>query len=263
MPRQTALADALRATGVAVREEPGWESRGGDTFNPRGVVCHHTGPGTVDGLLRLCVQGRSDLPGPLANVVLDPSGVAHVIAAGRANHAGRGGWRHLQGNSSVFGIEAVHPGNASPWPAAQIESYQRICKGMLRLVGSPADLVCGHKEWAPGRKIDPASLDMNSFRRAVAALLDTSNGHHQQEVLRPMYDPPIGPIAAVWQDGDSKVLAAVSPSGAVYAWGVPYVGGANGKSYFAGQTAAAIGPRDDGQAGYMITATSGEIYRYP
>ena len=31
----------------------------------------------------------------------------------------------------------------------------------------------------------------------------------------------------------------------------------------AGWTAAAIGPRDDGQPGYMITATSGERYRYP
>ncbi len=260
MPRQTALADALRASGVPVREEPGWQARGSDAFNPRGVVCHHTGPGSVDALLGLCIRGRSDLPGPLANVVLDPNGVAHVIAAGRANHAGRGGWRHLQGNSMVFGIEAIHPGDASPWPPAQIESYHRICSGMLRLVGSPADLICGHKEWAPRRKIDPASLDMNGFRGAVAALL---NGSHQHQEVRPMYDPPIGPIAGVWQDADAKVLAAVSPSGAVYAWGVPYVGGANDKSYFAGRTAAAIGPRDDGQPGYMITATSGERYRYP
>src|SRR5918992_4140221 len=102
MPRQTNLAEALRASGVDVREESGWQSRGKDSFNPRGVVCHHTGPGRVDALLRLCIQGRSDLPGPLANVVLDPSGVAHVIAAGRANHAGPGRWKHLQGNSSVF-----------------------------------------------------------------------------------------------------------------------------------------------------------------
>jgi N-acetylmuramoyl-L-alanine amidase len=261
MPRQTNLAEALRASGVDVREESGWQSRGGDSFNPRGVVCHHTGPGSPAALLRLCIQGRSDLPGPLANVVLDPSGVAHVIAAGRANHAGPGGWKHLQGNSSVFGIEAVHAGDASPWPAAQIESYHRICNGMLRLVGSRADLVCGHKEWSPRRKPDPASLDMNSFRSAVAALLDSRPEPHPE--VRPMYDPPIGPIAAVWQDGDAKVLAAVSPTGAVYAWGVPYVGGANDKSYFAGRTAALIGARDDGQPGYMITSTSGEMYRYP
>ena len=36
----------------------------------------------------MCVNGRPDLPGPLAHVVIGYDGVCHVIAAGRANHAG-------------------------------------------------------------------------------------------------------------------------------------------------------------------------------
>jgi hypothetical protein len=43
--------------------------------------------------LRLLIKRRSDCPGPLCNVGLARSGAVYVIAAGRANHAGKGGWR--------------------------------------------------------------------------------------------------------------------------------------------------------------------------
>lgn len=101
MPRQINLADRLRAAGVKVVEYDGWKLRGSDTFNPKGVLAHHTGPGSVDALVRLCVNGRSDLPGPLDQVVLAPDGTAYVIAAGRSNHAGAGSWRGLSGNTSL------------------------------------------------------------------------------------------------------------------------------------------------------------------
>ena len=42
MARALWLADALRAEGVNVVEEPGWRDRGSATFNPKGVICHHT-----------------------------------------------------------------------------------------------------------------------------------------------------------------------------------------------------------------------------
>lgn len=81
--------------------------------------------------------------------------------------------------------------------------------------------------------------------------------------VKPMYDPPLGPIAAVWQDESGKVLAAVSPTGDVYAWGVPHVGNFSGNSWWGNRRAARIGARDDGRSGYMVTATSGEKYRLP
>lgn len=78
-----------------------------------------------------------------------------------------------------------------------------------------------------------------------------------------MYDPPLGPIAAVWQDEQGRVLAAVSPKGEVFAWGVQYRGGPNGQPYWGNRVAADIGARDDGVVdGYMVTATTGERYRY-
>jgi peptidoglycan hydrolase-like protein with peptidoglycan-binding domain len=35
--------------------------------------------------------------------------------------------------------------------------------------------VFGHKEWAPGRKIDPAGIDMDAFRNEVRKALDDGN----------------------------------------------------------------------------------------
>lgn len=258
MPFQTELVKALRKAGVAVKEEPGWETRGNPHFSPRGVVCHHTAIADTKASLRVCTHGRPDLPGPLCQIVLAPDGVAHVIAAGRANHAGPGGWRGLSGNSSVFGIEAVHSGDrATPWPPVQVAAYERICAALCLLMDSSAEMVCAHKEWT-SRKVDPARFSMPEFRDRVDALLHVAIPESERNVA-PMYDPPIGPIAAVWQAEDGQVIAAVSPLGDVYAWGVPYVGGVRGKDYWGDRRAAAIGPPEEGGT-YKITATSGEGY---
>jgi hypothetical protein len=73
MPRALWIADALRAEGVTVVEEPGWRERGSATFMPKGVICHHTaGPARGDApSLHTCIHGRSDLPGPLCQIVLN------------------------------------------------------------------------------------------------------------------------------------------------------------------------------------------------
>lgn len=179
MPRADRLADALASRGLDVVEHRGWETRGSASFNPRGCVIHHTGRGSVDGLAALCINGRADLPGPLCQVLLAPDGACHVIAAGRANHAGRGGWRGLTGNSSVFGIEAVHPGTPDvPWPAIQLAAYVECSAALLDLAGAPAVMCCAHREWAapPGRKPDPVGIDMDAFRTRVAHALDRRPG---------------------------------------------------------------------------------------
>jgi hypothetical protein len=168
----TWLADVLRDAGVTVVEHDGWKTRGASTIKPKGIVCHHTaGPARGDApSLNVCINGRSDLPGPLCHIVLARSGTAHVIAAGRANHAGIGGWHGLVGNSSVIGIEAENTGRGEPWPAVQVASYVTICAAICRHLGLGAEMVCGHKEWTP-RKIDPYGIEMKDFRKRVAAQL--------------------------------------------------------------------------------------------
>jgi hypothetical protein len=176
MPFQTWIIDAARATGYPVVEVAGWRTRGRESFDPRGLVWHHTAwPMTSSDMpsLNLITNGRADLPGPLSQFGLGRSGTIYIIAAGRANHAGSGGWRGLVGNSSVFGIEAEHPGTrGTPWPAAQLDSYMKLSAELVRRGGFLTDMVCGHKEWAPTRKVDPIDLDMNDMRRRIALALE-------------------------------------------------------------------------------------------
>ena len=63
------LKDVLLKAGLKVATIDGWESRGsGDMGDIRGVICHHTaGPrqGNMPSL-KTILNGRPDLPGPLA-----------------------------------------------------------------------------------------------------------------------------------------------------------------------------------------------------
>jgi len=203
MPRALWLADALRAEGVTVEEHPGWKERGSATFNPKGVICHHTaGPARGDApSLGICVNGRPDLPGPLCQIVLARSGKAIVIASGRANHAGPGGWRGLEGNTSVFGIEAENTGLGEPWPPVQYDAYVRCVAALCRRGGIAPGLVCGHKEWAPRRKIDPKGIDMVRFRADVVARLGP--------VSPPPTSAPEGFLMALTEAEQREILAKV------------------------------------------------------
>ena len=137
MPFQlTWLPIVLRNAGLKVAEVDGWPNRGrGDVGTIKGVMCHHTA-GPVNGnmpSLGVLREGRSDLPGPLAQLGLGRDGTYYVIAAGRANHAGRGEWKGVaDGNGSFIGIEAENTGigdstkpKFEPWPEVQLDAYRR------------------------------------------------------------------------------------------------------------------------------------------
>lgn len=171
--RDTDIAVRLRNAGLTVVEVDGWRERGSSTFDPKGVVCHHTagGPSGNAPSLAVCIHGRSDLPGPLCHVLIGRDNTCYVIAAGRANHAGRGGWRGLSGNSSVYGIEHENVGTArEPWREDQLVTHARVAAALIRGRG-PADNVCEHKEWAPTRKTDRHSISGADTRARVARFL--------------------------------------------------------------------------------------------
>lgn len=244
MPRALWIADRCRAFGLRTVEVDGWRERGSSTFQPRGVVAHHTadGPGELPSL-RVLINGRSDLPGPLCQVGLGRSGTVYVIASGRANHAGRGGWKGLSGNSSVLGIEAENAGGAQdPWPSVQYEAYKRLCAALITGpgVGGDVELICGHKEWAPGRKPDPHTIDMTAFRAEVRAFLEQQeddfmalfkNLEEFKEAVRAVLREEAGEnlderIGGVYRDDNGKVLSITrmlvegDPDGEGYADGV-------------------------------------------
>jgi len=173
----TWLPEVLEDAGLKVAEQPGWRTRGrGEMGTVKGVMCHHTA-GSAQGImpsLGVITNGRSDLPGPLAQLGLGRDGTFFIVAAGRCNHAGRGMWQGLStGNSNFIGIEAENTGGANdPWPPVQLDAYRRGVAAILKKIGANPIMCCGHKEYAlpHGRKDDP-SFDMVEFRNQVASIL--------------------------------------------------------------------------------------------
>jgi peptidoglycan hydrolase-like protein with peptidoglycan-binding domain len=187
------LPEVLRNAGLKVAEVEGWANRGrGEMGRISGVMCHHTGTSTAGNMptLNMLKTGRSDLPGPLAQLGLGRDGTFYVVAAGRANHAGGGKWGGLAtGNSNFIGIEAENGGRPSDaWPDVQMDAYSRGVAAILRYVGEGPEMCCGHKEYAPDRKIDPL-FDMSRFRSTIGAIMQ---GNAITRPLIPAADPDTG-----------------------------------------------------------------------
>lgn len=168
----TDLANILRAGGVNVREEAGWQGRGRPgTFGPIvGVLNHHTATSPATNGVVLCINGRPDLSGPLCHIVLSRDGTAHVIAAGRANHAGLGsslvlaavkasmpppppGPDNSDGNAALIGIEVENTGTGEPYPAVQLASLFKINAALCKHYGWNENHCIHHREFTK-RKID-------------------------------------------------------------------------------------------------------------
>jgi LysM repeat protein len=184
----TWMADAFRKNGLRVKEVKGWKTRGRDgTFEPRGVVFHHTASSPQGGpapALGVVTKGRSDLPGPLCNVLVGRDGAVHVIAAGRCNHAGEGGpFRNIprdSANSFLAGVEVENNGVGERWSKELLETLEVVFATMLLGLRRRAMWLIAHKEWTT-RKIDPADghggLDMDRVRaRAKRQLRALSRG---------------------------------------------------------------------------------------
>lgn len=168
------LADCLRDAGLTVIEHDGWRERGHDDFlDLRGVLCHHTAGGGPNDW-KVVQNGRPGLPGPLAQLVLEPDGTYRVIAVGVCWHAGRGrwpGWPTDNANYHTIGIEAVNDGTSGYWPTAQYEAYLVGSAALLNRMDRGVNDCVGHKEYSSEGKIDPFGIDMNVFRDQVGALL--------------------------------------------------------------------------------------------
>lgn len=180
----TGIAARLRAEGLVVREVPGWQTRGRGPLTAKGCVNHHTAGASTGSTpsLRVCIEGRSDLRGPLCNVYLGRDRIVYVVAAGSANHAGlpdHSVCRGMRGNSDAWGLEIEHDGKG-PLPKDMVQLAAKVHAALLRGPGLPAAQVVQHHEWSPSRKVDlgtnmhgpsgPAP-SADGFRAMVAAEL--------------------------------------------------------------------------------------------
>ena len=208
----TWLPLVLKQAGLKVAEVNGWENRGrADVGRIFGVICHHTVGKKVGNMPSLdnLRDGDAKLKGPKAQLGLARDGTFYVIAAGRANHAGTGSFsfhengtvkRIVNGNSNFIGIEGENTGfqNDMPWPAVQVDAFQRGVAAILSHIGRGPEFCIAHKEWSPGRKIDPL-FNMDMFRSNVGDIL---TGTAPNPVLIPVIDSTGRPTVRRGMTGD-------------------------------------------------------------
>lgn len=253
MARQTWLADAARRWGLAVVEVDGWQSRGSSDFNPRGCVAHHTagpsGGGDMPSLNTL-IHGRPDLAGPLCNYGLGRSGTVYVVAAGRANHAGSGGWRGLSGNSSVVGIEAENDGY-QPWPAVQTDCYAVLCAAICDTLDIDPGMTCRHHEWR-AEKPDPHDIDGDTGRATIARVLADGPGGSNDMANAPAVTVATdGREHTVIRGGDGALWHKVGHSSGNTSW--VRVGGGIA-------SAPSVTPTDDGGLLVAAIGNDGQVF---
>lgn len=234
--------EILKSWGLKVVEVDGWENRG--VKDPKGapqffpatpkvIVNHHTGtPASRKGdypTLNVVRDGRSDLPGPLSQFGGGRDGTIYVIAAGKANHAGKGAWKDVNESIKTVGIEWENPGD-SKWTAAQKAAMPLLNAALVEILHTDAAHVCGHREWAlpAGRKDDPAGIDLNDLRKRTAAAKKPapkaaekplpnwwpghefgrgSHGPHVRGLKHALHIPNGGSQGEVWDEDVTRAVA--------------------------------------------------------
>ncbi|MFG3118188.1 N-acetylmuramoyl-L-alanine amidase [Streptomyces sp. NPDC048197] len=183
---------ALKAEDLKVVEIDGWQTHNRNSKGPwgpvHGVMVHHTGTSGSKDTVKVCHDGRPDLPGPLCHGVITKDGTVHLVGYGRANHAGLGDGDVLRaviaekrlppdneadtdGNRAFYGFECENLGDGhDPWPEAQMTALEKAAAAVCRAHHWTERSVIGHLEWQPG-KIDPRGFTMHSLRNRIAARL--------------------------------------------------------------------------------------------
>lgn len=166
----------------------GWENRGrpGSFVPPKAVLVHHTAGSanqTSEQAYRFMVNGRTDLAGPLTQLLLNyKTKTLYVIAAGRSNHAGRTkAKKYVQagdGNTQMVGIEIMNSGYEG-WKSSDLAFVHKVVATVQDGLGLPRDAVYAHGETSETGKWDPGyngrMIDMTAFRAAVAKVKTATN----------------------------------------------------------------------------------------
>ncbi|HEV2900197.1 MAG TPA: N-acetylmuramoyl-L-alanine amidase [Pseudaminobacter sp.] len=143
--------------GAEVRVSPNFGPRHG-VSRPDMIVLHYTGMETGQAAeARLC-DPASEVS---SHYLVHENGrvVQMVRESDRAWHAGKSSWRGVTDiNSRSIGIEIVNPGHEfgyREFPEVQILAVMKLCRGICDRHGVRPEMIVGHSDVAPGRKIDP------------------------------------------------------------------------------------------------------------
>jgi hypothetical protein len=159
----------LRSAGLDVVEYDGWQTRsrssgGYDGDRPWCVMWHHTASQTTPANDASYMCHGSDAR-PIANLLIDRAGLVWVLAAGATNTNGegdsmlfsRGVVPASQMNTHAIGVELANAGIGELYPQVQIDAAFAASLAMCAHHGLEPDDAATHNEYAPQRKIDPAT----------------------------------------------------------------------------------------------------------
>ena len=214
------LPEQLARFRASVRLVAGWESRSAKrTLNARYLMCHHTASvpwSGEDANRNVVVNGNSVAPGPIAQLLVQRSGVVEVIAAGSSNNAGAGVLPDgsTDGNAQP-GIETVNAGAGMQWTPGT----SRVQYGGSVFTLTASQLATWQRRVDAGELVrDPSTgmwwevwpeQQLVGYAAAAAAVLDFYGWGPDRMVAHATYAPlrkvdPAGP----WFDEPTKPLRA-------------------------------------------------------
>jgi len=183
---ETAL-QILSDHGINVEKVAGWKTRAASSIPlvPEACAVHHTSD--VSTPLSIIRDGRTGLPGPLANFLVGQSGRIYLVSAGYTNNVGYGGYANWKlatqgeldeevsppatdgswsGNRHVWGIEADGTGK---WEPQVREHVIAVCAALhIAQDWTNGARVIAHKELTRRKPGDPGD-DMGEVRADVLA----------------------------------------------------------------------------------------------
>jgi N-acetylmuramoyl-L-alanine amidase len=144
-------------SGAEVRVSPNFGPRP-DGLRPDMIVLHYTGmEAGAAAEARLCDPASEVSSHYLVHE--DGRIVQMVRESDRAWHAGKSSWRgNRDVNSRSVGIEIVNPGHEfgyPDFPKVQILAVIELCRGIAHRHSVRPEMILGHSDVAPGRKVDP------------------------------------------------------------------------------------------------------------
>ena len=159
--------------GIPVRYfDDDWKYRGrsgGVGYEPTRPWCvmwHHTASHTgTDPWDDANYMVNISADAPIANVMVDREGDAWPLAGGPTNTNGKGRSRVFSKgtvpdnsmNSYAVGIEICNNGVGEEYPAVQMETAFDVSLCLMRHLSLVPDDCCTHQDYAPDRKVDPAT----------------------------------------------------------------------------------------------------------
>jgi N-acetylmuramoyl-L-alanine amidase CwlA len=186
------LVKAATKAGVTFEVDDTWLDIDpyGKSFQPVGVVWHHTASGILSTgnmpSLNWCrFPGQYAGEARACQIVVGRDGALQIIAGRGAYHAGAGGPMRVDGtyipqdlgNRYLIGIEIEAASTnkinkkdrqtpKTGMNPAQFEAVAKFCAALFDQLGWSTDAAIRHRDWAPGRKVD-VGIPLSEIREKI------------------------------------------------------------------------------------------------